>query len=1554
MEEKLKRIVNEDGVAEFVIVDKNGKILRKYGLNKAEQGTPAVVEELKVKAQEFVRSNDISVRSSVAKHHFLIVLQSMKVNLKTNDPKRRLRRSQKKITGRVTVEVLDDESSCAPSTARSTISISSVKDTRRRDDVTDAFSFSSEKSRVSLSQDSFIPCFDPKKSSLEKQSRALEVERQRLDEIQRQVKNEERNQSISLVNRQIRAQHVEHELAATKIQSKVRQRKATMLVNQKQQEETRLSEQAGKWIMVRNEADEVWYHNVETQESQWEAPAELSRVLNSRASTDRFPTLPASPATSSSYLEYPESNFSSSSQSSRLQSTLPPLSPDTADEGGKLRYCITPEADRGELPGIRNNVTADIVNEWNFHREEQDDDADLDDGGVNAFAMESNLFLADGSKSGLFKKTIREQLKTSRFHSITQLLASQTLQKKKPTVQTDAGVGRKVVLGRKAAGAKYMIAKVSSKKSSKKKNASKSKAKSNDIPRVREVDDPGLPINQEKVAKKQAKCLGCFIKGKACTAHAPKGNHMVKESDSVLLCDNWDVGELRRKYRAEELQELFQMKNPSLRYNRTRKQWTSTEEFRHPIYRYCAHYRLVMNRTVRRRLHVRAWFKSFLDILRTDRDSNKTTGSQSVSLMRVRTTMRNFKWCHAFSESVTEFHPKPPVTKEILKPFSSETDTIEQIYVDISKRPHVKVLPTEPPPKIELYRPRKYVPGPRQFIPMPEPSFSDATPLPVHNKHIDGAEKISWFERLIIRTVQRGVTKALYQITACVPSSGGGIVAKTSHPKTTTVKFAAFDRKTTPENKAVGGLSAELTIHMIVTTYVPPQFGDFRVTNYAAVNPGITRDCSASFECLKVPMMIPVYIYRALEHPLNIRRPPCLTISTCAPAEDRYYHGLNRPEQTGEEESHGFQTTEFHKGLSLLVKTIANNFTPTPNAMTPNLTETNQTTTTHADRHYPFCEPSTKANTVSEFIHLLWVGKSSRNQGQCFTNLGRQEPGEFMRNSDPENELGPYTSIVYRSWAYMQSSPYEEFVTDNGIAYWYDRDKGKTYWERPVLEIERQRGVDGGVDGTITDGIGERASLGVGVNEPKYSQKEMRTYITKTIEEPKDEEIRKKKVKQSAKKHDVVLPDDFVPTARTGFEMPKLKLKTSRKPSVAKLNLVPIPEPDVVTAASTPTALPIDAKILQSIQAAIGNVLEANGDSSSNMLQLGIGLGMGLGLQQQQQQLEQQPSRPGTAVSSIDSASVLSTERSDISSVTNERPESAMSRVTNAEPGATTTPTPDEMPEEVVNEDQVDFYTHDAAGKGTTWVAPADLTDADRGTVPGSTGTLHRSVARLPEGFVDSISTTRCVPMQADYLPRVINMNEARCVGIVHPRRAADEWIAANYNPWSAGNDDFATQMITNLIPDEEEVVNTATTSAFAETEGHAARAEAITGAARDTVDLETIMSLCRHGKYDEIEEKLNSPDWTLPIDAKDAKGNTLLSIACQNDKRRILKLCLRKGADINTQNINGQTPLHFCHAYNFTSLADYLMGKGADDTIVNADNLTCYEGLNADEVENI
>ncbi|CAM9987935.1 unnamed protein product, partial [Sphacelaria rigidula] len=76
---------------------------------------------------------------------------------------------------------------------------------------------------------------------------------------------------------------------------------------------------------------------------------------------------------------------------------------------------------------------------------------------------------------------------------------------------------------------------------------------------------------------------------------------------------------------------------------------------------------------------------------------------------------------------------------------------------------------------------------------------------------------------------------------------------------------------------------------------------------------------------------------------------------------------------------------------------------------------------------------------------------------QIFTNLGVQECGEFMRGSDPLRPMGHCIGMVYRSWAFLQRQVLEEFETDDGVPYWFDRRTGETFWERPLCDEEKVR-----------------------------------------------------------------------------------------------------------------------------------------------------------------------------------------------------------------------------------------------------------------------------------------------------------------------------------------------------------------------------------------------------------------------------------------------------------------------------------------------------------------
>lgn len=65
--------------------------------------------------------------------------------------------------------------------------------------------------------------------------------------------------------------------------------------------------------------------------------------------------------------------------------------------------------------------------------------------------------------------------------------------------------------------------------------------------------------------------------------------------------------------------------------------------------------------------------------------------------------------------------------------------------------------------------------------------------------------------------------------------------------------------------------------------------------------------------------------------------------------------------------------------------------------------------------------------------------------------------------------------------------------------------------------------------------------------------------------------------------------------------------------------------------------------------------------------------------------------------------------------------------------------------------------------------------------------------------------------------------------------------------------------------------------------------------------DVEEIFSLARHSRFDEVTDLLSHG---VPANIRDQNGNTILSIACQNGNKRMAKVALRFGANINAMNV--------------------------------------------------
>ena len=110
--------------------------------------------------------------------------------------------------------------------------------------------------------------------------------------------------------------------------------------------------------------------------------------------------------------------------------------------------------------------------------------------------------------------------------------------------------------------------------------------------------------------------------------------------------------------------------------------------------------------------------------------------------------------------------------------------------------------------------------------------------------------------------------------------------------------------------------------------------------------------------------------------------------------------------------------------------------------------------------------------------------------------------------------------------------------------------------------------------------------------------------------------------------------------------------------------------------------------------------------------------------------------------------------------------------------------------------------------------------------------------------------------------------------------------------------------------------------------------------------DIGVLFTHLRHGRYSEARALIKQG---APVDCRDRGGNTPLMAACQNGRGKLVKLCIRYGANVNAQNKQGNTALHFALAFQFQAIGEFLVAKGADDSLVNLKGLTCYEGLGKD-----
>lgn len=68
--------------------------------------------------------------------------------------------------------------------------------------------------------------------------------------------------------------------------------------------------------------------------------------------------------------------------------------------------------------------------------------------------------------------------------------------------------------------------------------------------------------------------------------------------------------------------------------------------------------------------------------------------------------------------------------------------------------------------------------------------------------------------------------------------------------------------------------------------------------------------------------------------------------------------------------------------------------------------------------------------------------------------------------------------------------------------------------------------------------------------------------------------------------------------------------------------------------------------------------------------------------------------------------------------------------------------------------------------------------------------------------------------------------------------------------------------------------------------------------------------------------------------------------MACQSGNKRIAKLIIKNGGNMDAQNERGNTGLHYLFAYGYTDVAEYFISKGADEHVRNAAGLSARVGI--------
>jgi ankyrin repeat protein len=105
-----------------------------------------------------------------------------------------------------------------------------------------------------------------------------------------------------------------------------------------------------------------------------------------------------------------------------------------------------------------------------------------------------------------------------------------------------------------------------------------------------------------------------------------------------------------------------------------------------------------------------------------------------------------------------------------------------------------------------------------------------------------------------------------------------------------------------------------------------------------------------------------------------------------------------------------------------------------------------------------------------------------------------------------------------------------------------------------------------------------------------------------------------------------------------------------------------------------------------------------------------------------------------------------------------------------------------------------------------------------------------------------------------------------------------------------------------------------------------------------------TLSFFAYHNDSKKFEQYFETFKDSFNIEKTDNKNNTLLTLSVKFHSYEIFQFLIEKGANINTQNIYLNTPLHYAFASKLYKYIDLLISKGANENLKNIYGQTCFE----------